>query len=279
MTPKIRAIPLSTTVLLMACGVHVPIGPDNPTGEGGASGTAPGLDGGKTSAIAPLDDGGADTLPDATSSLFLLIDDMEDGTRAGFPPPPPGGAGFWWPLGPLGNWFFGSAGSDWSSTPHGDAVADSIVPPRGDSKKARHVQGDGLANGTDLLAQLDHPTGRSIDLHAYLGISFWARLSSPSGRLIVALGQDNGAPFLPAESSQFPYFAQSISVSDQWERFILLFSDFRQGVTTGSTSGVPLAANAIASIDFVVGLKGESFDLWIDDLSLLCPGVCQPAHW
>ena len=75
------------------------------------------------------------------------------------------------------------------------------------------------------------------------------------------------------------YFAQRIAVSDQWERFILLFDDFRQGVIGGNTSGLPLAANAISTIDFVVGLDGESFDLWIDALALLCRGVCQPAHW
>jgi hypothetical protein len=273
MTSIVSAIPLSATVLLMACGTHVPIGLGEPTGQGGASGVVPGLDAGKTSS--PVDDGGsADTSLASTSSLFLLIDDMEDAPRMGFPPRPPGGAGFWWPLGPLGNWFLTSAGTDLSA-PHGDAMAASIVPPRGESLKARRVQGDGLANGLDLFAQLNHPTQGPVDLRPYSGVSFWARLSSPSGRLIVSLG--HGESFLAAESTQSPYFAQSVAVSDQWERFILLFDDFRQGVVSGNTSGLPFATNAIETIDFIVGLNGESFDLWIDDLALLCRGVCQKS--
>ena len=94
----------------------------------------------------------------------------------------------------------------------------------------------------------------------------------------MAFGQNNGARFLPAESTPSPYFAQSIAVSDQWEQFVLMFDDFRQGVVSGITSRLSLSANAISTIDFVVGLNGESFDLWIDDLSLLCRGICQPAH-
>jgi hypothetical protein len=211
------------------------------------------------------------------NASFLVIDDMEDGTRMGFPPPPPGGAGFWWPLGPLGNWFLGSAGADLSA-PHGDAVAASIVPPRGASLKARRVQGDGLASGLDLSAQLNHPTGGPVDLRAYDGVSFWARLSSPSGRLVVALGQHHGSTFLLAESTRSPCFARSIAASDQWQRFVLRFDDFRQGVISGNTSGLPLATNAVSTIDFVVGLNGESFELWIDDLALLCRGVCPPAR-
>jgi len=266
----VRAIPLSATVFLMACGTHVPIDPGDP-GQGGASGMTPGLDAGKPGV--QENDAGPDASPASTASLFLLIDDMEDVRRDGFPPPPPGGAGFWWRYG-LGNWFLGSAGTD-SSAPHGDAIAANIVPPRGDSLKARRVQSGGLSNGLDLLAQLNHLSGAPVDLHLYSGVSFWARLSSASGRLIVGLG--HGGPFLTVEATQSPFFAQSIAVSDQWEHFILLFDDFRQGVVSGNTSGLPLATNAISTIDFVVGLNGEAFDLWIDDLSLLCRGVCQTS--
>jgi hypothetical protein len=273
MTAIVRAVPLSATVFLMACGTHVPIDPGDP-GQGGASGMTPGLDAGKTSA--PEDDGGsADASLAPTSSLFLMIDDMEDRRSDGYPPPPPGGAGFFWRYG-LGNWFQGSAGTD-SSAYHGDAVAASIVPPRGASLKARRVQSGGLSNGLDLYAQLNHPTGAPVDLHLYSGVSFWARLSSASGRLIVGLGQNYGGPFLTAEATQSPFFAQNVAVSEQWEHFILLFDDFRQGVVSGNTSGLPLATNAISRIDFVVGLNGEAFDLWIDDLALLCRGVCQTS--
>jgi hypothetical protein len=56
----------------------------------------------------------------------------------------------------------------------------------------------------------------------------------------------------------------------------LLFDDFHDGVLSGASSGQPLALTAITSFDFVVGLGAESFDLWIDDLALLCRGACPP---
>jgi len=54
----------------------------------------------------------------------------------------------------------------------------------------------------------------------------------------------------------------------------LLFDDFRQGVVSGNSSGRTLDASAITDIHFVAGLGGESFDLWIDDLAMLCRGLC-----
>ncbi len=86
MTSIVRAIPLSTTVFLMACGTHVPIDLGDP-GQGGASGVAPGLDAGKTGV--QENDAGPDASPAATASFFFMIDDMEDGTQR-----PGEGAGF-----------------------------------------------------------------------------------------------------------------------------------------------------------------------------------------
>jgi len=40
-------------------------------------------------------------------------------------------------------------------------------------------------------------------------------------------------------------------------------------------SGGVTAADAVSTIDLVVGLNRETFDLWIDDLALLCRGVCR----
>jgi len=212
-----------------------------------------------------------------TSSLFLAIDDMQ--MHPGVLPPPPT-AGFWWMLGPLGNWNIGSAGAD--PTLLGDSPSSDIVPPARASCLqstcwSRHVQADKLASGLDLSAQLKHPQGGAVDLSSFAGIAFWARLASPSGRLIVTLRDgdpSNPYVFLSAESSGSPWFAQSLAVSDQWERFILLFDDFHQGVISGNNSRRTLNTAAITNIDFVVGLGGESFDLLIHDLALFCRGVC-----
>ena len=230
----------------------------------------------KVDSAAPLDAGGADAgpaPPPSTASLFLTIDDMEE--RSDLPGLPPNSGGFWWPLGDgggLGNWFLDAARSDGAPGPR-DVTPDAIIPPRGDSKAARHVQSLGTPGAMDLFAQLKHPSNGAVDLAPYLGITFWAKLVSPSGRLIVGLRDPHGPPLLTTEAMD-AQFAREVSVTDQWARFVLLFDDFHQGVISGNGADRPFTANAVATIDFVVGRNGEAFDLWIDDLALLCRGVC-----
>jgi hypothetical protein len=213
-------------------------------------------------------------LPPA-ASLFLTIDNME--TRDDLPTLPPDSGGFWWPLGDfggLGNWFFGSIDGDGAPGPQGDAFSDDIVPPRGDSRRARHLKSPGAGGGTDLYAQLKHPTNGPVDLSPYLGISFWAKLNSPSHRLLVSFRDNHGGSLLTSPSID-AHFSQTLLVSEQWQRFILLFDDFHQGIMTGTGADKQFTPNAVSTIDFVVGLDGESSDLWVDDLALLCRGVCR----
>ena len=207
-----------------------------------------------------------------TSNLFHLVDDM-DHADSSLPAVPAGTSAFFWhsrTSNGLGNWFVTSA-----ERSLGDARIDDIVPPRGDSKKACHVTGSKLAGGVDMWAQLDHPSSRPIDLKAYAGVAFWARLDSPSGRFIVAINDHQPGTFFDGEVGKSPWLAQRLAVSDsQWHRFVLLFDDFRQGGANANSTGHALDASAVVGIDFVVGASGESFDLWIDDLALLCRGTC-----
>lgn len=208
---------------------------------------------------------GADGATTTTSGLLQIVDDM-DHVEKGYPTLPTVSSAFFWPWPAsrsgavaIGNWFV-------SSPPgiEGDAHIDDIVPPRNDSKKACHVTGSGLERGTNLWAQLRHPEGSPVDLSAYSGVAFWARLDSPSGKLVVAM-DPRGYAFFAAQSAGSPLPARTLSVSGQWEKFVLSFDDL--GLTT------PAAA---ASIDFVAGEGGESFDLWIDDLALVCRGDICP---
>ena len=270
---SVRGTLLSAVLASAACESQSATGGLEGSDSGnGSIAQAARLDGSQGLALdASSDDEPAPVALPATASLFLTIDDMEGKNDL----PHPAGAAFFWALGPIGNWFFASAGDDRDSSPHGDAFTDNIVPPRGASVSARHVQGSGRVNGTDLYVQLKHPSNGIVDLSPYLGISFWARLTSPTGRLVIALGDNRVfSSILTAESSNYPRFAQTVSASTNWQRFILLFDDFRQGSISGNGSTQPFTAGGVSTIDFVVGINGESFDLWIDDLSLLCRGVC-----
>jgi hypothetical protein len=54
----------------------------------------------------------------------------------------------------------------------------------------------------------------------------------------------------------------TLAVGPDWQAFTLLFESF------------PLDDVSVASIEFFVGDEGESFDLWVDDLALLCVNAC-----
>jgi hypothetical protein len=153
----------------------------------------------------------------------------------------------------LGNWFVTGADGDLH-----DAVIDAVDPPRGDSTLACRVNGAAFADAVDLYAQLDHPSSRPVDLSAYSGLSFWARLNPPTAKLVVALNVDGVA--LLSEASVTGLVSGSFLATADWQRFELPFGDAAR-------------TSSVRSIDFVVLRGGEALDLWIDELSL-CRGAC-----
>lgn len=211
---------------------------------GRTSSSATGGDPGSTGGDASTDH---DAANEATLCSAITIDDMEE--KAATPGLPPGtiGGGFSWAMG-FGNWFY-DVGKD--------VPTEDIVPPRGESKRARRVDGF-MGNG--LLCQLHHPLDTPVDLGTYAGITFWARVASPGGRLVVTVWENHD----PAGAEPF---TQEMAVSDTWKQFDLPFDGFRQ-----ASSGTAFSAGGVADFDFkITGV--EAFDLWIDDLALRCPSA------
>jgi hypothetical protein len=138
-----------------------------------------------------------------------------------------------------------------------DAPSFDLVPPRGDSTRAYRAAGS-QPNGADLFAQLDHPGGAALDLSGYYGIGFWARLNGTDRDLVVALGAGGVSP------ANDPTSAPSVDLvaAGDWLAYELPFAEFG---TDGSK---------VASIDFIVGRSGGTYDLWLNDLTLLCRGEC-----
>jgi hypothetical protein len=180
-----------------------------------------------------------------------LVDDVDhsDTTRGAVPED---SSAFIWSRG-IGNWFV--------STDDGsvrDAKSDVATSERSVNNRAYHAGKTQPGAVVDLWAQLDHPSGRSIDLSGYSGFAFWARVDGNSGQLSVALSRNghvtSANPSLPSMSG--PLF----DVSSEWQQFTIVFSDFD--------------GSAVSSIDFVLGPSEAAFDLWIDDLALACRGSC-----
>jgi hypothetical protein len=145
-----------------------------------------------------------------------------------------------------------------------DAFPREIDPPRDTSTQARGADGADFAAGVALWVQLDHLLNQPVNLSGCSAMSFWARLESPSGRVVVALNDGSRASGLLDGRSTLP--SRTLDVGPDWQEFMLPFESFSQGVAAEGPS--------LASIEFFVGDGGERFDLWVDDLALVCSGGC-----
>jgi hypothetical protein len=113
-----------------------------------------------------------------------------------------------------------------------------------------------------------------------VGIAFWARLTGGGQKLFVAVRDQATAPTQPPDDvfagdvNGSPWFVQRLTVSSEWQRFVLLFDDFQPGAASPVKPTRALDTSAVISIDFQTGVGGSTFDLWIDDLAVLCRGEC-----
>ena len=96
-------------------------------------------------------------------------------------------------------------------------------------------------------------------------MSFWARLESASGRVVVGLNDGSRGSGLLDGRSTLP--SRTLAVGPDWQEFVLPFDSF-------PIKGLASDGPTLASIEFFVGDGGERFDLWIDDLALVCAGGC-----
>src|SRR5882724_500334 len=104
------AVSMGIVFLFAACGSKVSTDSVGAPTSDSAPGNTPSSDAGQSSTLDAPDEGDSSaTVVPPTSSLFLTIDDMEEG-KVGVPEPPGSTGGFWWPLGPFGNWFRNSPG-------------------------------------------------------------------------------------------------------------------------------------------------------------------------
>ena len=227
-------------------------------GSGGTDVGASGVAGSTSGGDATRGSGGAAEEPQPV--------ELGDGDNAGDGRPtlPAGlstGAFFWQGCGDIGwkigNWFV-------TSDRQRDAFDRDIDPPRDGSTKAHGVTGADLDAGVALWVQLDHVLSRPVKLSGCSAMSFWARLESPSGRVVVALNDGSRASGLLDGQSTLP--SRTLDVGADWQELTLPFESFSQDL--------PADGPSVASFEFFVGEGGEKFDLWIDDLALVCSGGC-----
>jgi len=258
MVPRLGWVALAW--LVVACGGRAY---DTKTRQSATAGAAAGGEAqggvGVSVSHAGASGGGAGAMSAAGSSPTPILNDFdnEQSDEPGRPEAPVPGA-FFWGVGSsyhIGYWFL-------HALTQSDAAPVPIEPPRDGSTEARRASGSGLDSGAVLWAQLDHPFGRAVDLSPFTGITFWARFEGTDPTLIVSLndganggGQLEGRDALPSVV---------VPLSEEWQQITLGFDDFEKA-----------DISKVGSIEFFVGKGGGRFDVWIDDLTLMCPAPCH----
>jgi len=140
---------------------------------------------------------------------------------------------------------------------------------------ALHIGGQ-IANANLVYAalgmNLTDPKG-PYDASKYKGISFFAKKGAGStGKVRVKIPDKNTDPDGGVCGACANDFGFALTLSEEWQKYIVPFSALRQESGWGNPRPRSVASEAIYAIQFQVNDKGRPFDIWIDDLAFTgCP--------
>lgn len=143
------------------------------------------------------------------------------------------------------------------------------------SQYALHISGQ-IANANTVYAamgmNLTDPKG-PYDASKYKGISFFAKKGTGStGKVRIKVPDKNTDPDGGVCGACSNDFGMQLTLSEQWQKYIVPFSALRQDSGWGNPRPRSVASEAIYAIQFQVNDKGRPFDIWIDDLAFTgCP--------
>lgn len=242
-------------------------------GMGGAGGGTSGTDSGAAGAIASNV-----SCPDHSGPIdpTALIDDMEAGSSA--LPMEGGRNGSWW------------AGGDMLSpgatiTPDNDAPS-ALIPNGGrcGSLHAKHVTGVGFTSWAILTATLTYgPIDGGVyaampyDAHIRTGLTFWARIGSPSiNKVRFAVSDkytrpeggicDSDTTTATTKTACYDTAGVDLTLTTTWTQFQIPFGGLGQRNFGYPEPQMGPDTSAIYTIDFNF-YPTTPFDFWLDDIS------------
>lgn len=159
--------------------------------------------------------------------------------------------------------------------PAGGGVFNMTAGGANGSQYALHMGGQ-LASSSVVYAAMGlnfaDPKG-PYDASKYKGISFYAKKGPGStSKVRIKMADKYTDPDGGVCGACSNDFGMQLSLSEEWQKFIVPFGALRQESGWGNPRPRSVAPEAVFSIQFAVNDKGKAFDVWVDDLAFTgCP--------
>ena len=162
-----------------------------------------------------------------------------------------------------------------SITPAGGGVFNMSPGGANGSQYALHMSGQ-LGGGSLVFAAMGmnfaDPKG-PYDASKYQGISFYAKKGpGTTSKLRIKVPDKNTDPDGGVCAACSNDFGMQLSLSEEWQRYIVPFKALRQESGWGNPRPRSVDTSAVFAVQFQVNEKGKPFDVWVDDLAFTgCP--------
>jgi endoglucanase len=111
------------------------------------------------------------------------------------------------------------------------------------------------------------------DASKYEGITFFAkRGASSTGKVRLKVPDKNTDPEGGVCSECFNDFGVDLNLTDQWQRFVLLFHDMKQMEGWGAPRKAHIDPSTVFGLQWQVNVQGADYEIWVDNLGFICKG-------
>jgi hypothetical protein len=163
-------------------------------------------------------------------------------------------------------------------------MAELLDPSRPDSHFAAYTKGNGYKGwgATMTVSMITWPVYAETppyDASVFAGISFYAKAGVGSDlglrlRFVGAQTDDRGGQCIPGAdvaTACYDHFFRDVKLSQAWQRFDVLFADFKQAGVGKKFDSIDVAT--MYALEFFFPgrstASGNAFELWVDDLAFI----------
>jgi endoglucanase len=232
----------------------------------GAMGCTPKAGAGGTGELPGPEQAAAPCGPDA------VIDDFEDNNNQ--VAVQAGRSGYWYT-------FSDDAGS--TVTPAAGAKGGTFTPAEGGANGSAYAGrfagtvGNGAVVYVGMGANMVDPKD-VYDASKYGGISFFAKKGAGTGSIRLKVPDVNTDPQGNVCKECFNDHGVDLELTEAWTKYVVPYSVMRQMTGWGAPLVADIVPSKLYGIQFQVNLPGQSFDIWVDDLTFTgCQGGAGAA--